>query len=567
MLSGCRKDVSEQLVIIEEAPPVVYIESAIRGKVVNEFDQPVQGALVKVENEYLISDTKGNFHFKKVEVKKSGTIISAAVDGYFTGVVHSGFTAEGSSFVQINLTSKGNPNQIQSESGGSFTTSDNLNVKIPANAFTYSSGLAYNGPVNVYSKWFDPTLSKTVKDMPGRLAITTENGELETLNSFGMFTIDFQTSNGDELLLKPETETEVSFEIPEELLNKAPDEIPIWYFDLEEEQWVINGYCNKDGNTYKCNTSCSGTWSCSQPVPAICLSGQVFNSDSTYAPYLQVLVEDLTDNFLYWGFTDSIGYFCGAVPQAAPLLISIIDNCDNTVYSAEVGPYSDDFILTDIYLEEVVEQFFIDVTGTVSHCLTNDIPDGHVAISYPGQIRVFPFAGGGFDFSMALTCVEFPDIEVKVYSSSQKYASESINYSEFSAFDLGEQITCDTLSDYFNLVVDGVEFWTAPTQFYFLENATTNWLVLEGMSGSGQFTLEVRDYSGPGSYSSDVFLKTTNETPAPLFPTLNSSSPDISLDILEVDGLFIIGNIEGTANDNNGNTLFISGNFKIKRAP
>ena len=105
---------------------------------------------------------------------------------------------------------------------------------------------------------------------------------------------------------------------------------------------------------------------------------------------------------MYWGYTDSLGYFCGSVPADAVLLLSIVDHCDNKLYCEEIGGFLEDTQLPDIYLEEVLQTYFLNISGMVSHCLAGDTPNGHVAVVYPGRTRIFPFENGLIDINLAL---------------------------------------------------------------------------------------------------------------------------------------------------------------------
>ncbi len=85
IMASCRKDINQTLVEVDEDPPIVLIESSIRGKVVDENGTAIAFAQVSVGNENLQADANGCFHFKNVEVKKSGTIVKANASGYFGG--------------------------------------------------------------------------------------------------------------------------------------------------------------------------------------------------------------------------------------------------------------------------------------------------------------------------------------------------------------------------------------------------------------------------------------------------------------------------------------------------
>ncbi|MCP3931022.1 MAG: carboxypeptidase regulatory-like domain-containing protein [Bacteroidetes bacterium] len=565
-LVSCYKEIDDFSVVVEEEPPVVLVQSSVRGKVVSDAGIPIPNAIVSIGDNQTVTDNEGLFRFQQIKVKKSGGIVKASGYGYFEGAAHSFFRAKGSSYVEISLMEKGDSDIIESADGGKIVNNSGMSISFPPSSIIDKYGNIHDGPVNIYSRWLNPKGDDLGTIMPGALTSTDDEGNPLVLASYGMMVLELESELGQALDIKPDAEVSVEMPIPAELSGRAPEEIDLWYFDLEEEQWLKKGSCVKDGNKYVCIINTAGYWNCDVALPAICLSGNVFNSDYTYSAYLKVIVEDLTDNFIYWGYTDSTGYFCGSVPGAAPIRITIKDLCDNIVYTEEIGPFSEDFELEDIYLDIVVEEYFINIFGMIEHCLSNDVVAGHIAVRYPGKIRIYPFDAGVVDYSMALKCVEFPNLGITCYSNSQRAATAEISHSDFSDVHLGQQLTCDTLTDYFDLNVQGTDFWTSPTRFYLKNNVTTNWMVLEGLSGAGKFILDIRDYHGVGEYNENIYLTTTNELPSPQYPVLNAISPDIVLNIRADDGEFISGNLSGTALDNIGTIVSISGDFKIRKA-
>ncbi len=566
-LSACRKDLDEFTSETDEDPSIVLIESTIRGKVIDENGTPIPNAFISVGTNFTTSNQDGSFLFTKTEVKKTGDIVIAKIDGYFKGVAHSNFAADGSAYVEIKMMNQGNPDVISPTLEQVISKPNGLKITIPPNVITTQNGNAFTGNVGVYARWIDPTDDDLGAIMPGALNATDENGDEKVLATYGMLAFDLKTESGVQLQLKPNTKLDVEIPIPSELINDAPAEIPLWEYNLEDAKWLENGACIKEGEVYLIEISDVGYWNCDVPLESICLSAQVFNADSSFAPYLNVIVEDLTDNFIYWGFTDSTGYFCGSVPQGAPLKITIKDHCDNIVYMEEIGPYSEDFQLEDIYIDDNISTYSINVMGRIHHCFTTDIPQGHLAVRYPGTLEIYPFTDADFNINLSLECIDFPEIELNVYSTSQYESTITTTINTDADVDLGDQPTCEALIDSFALIVDGFQFMTSPTQYYLKPNQTTDWMIFEGLSGAGKFTLELRDYQGTGQYTQNVFFKSENAALQPDFYNLDTASPDITVNITLDDGMFIVGNYSGTAIDDNSITRDISGDFKIKKAP
>ena len=568
LFSGCSKDIDELIVETKSDEPVVLIKSSIRGVVTDEDGTVVPNAIVTVNGQSQQSDARGRFFFNKINVNKAGNIIQSRSGNFFTGIAHSNFSPDGSSFVSISMVSKGDPEVIESLDGAAFTNSQGVIIDIPAGAIRRQNGSDYNGSVSVYSRWINPVDPEVGGIMPGALNATDEGGNPLVLATYGMVALALETATGETLFVKDGEFIDVEMPIPADLQAAAPPEIPLWRYDTDEEEWLLEGACQKSGNSYVCKITSAGYWNCDIPLEAICLSGQFLYADSTFAAYQKVIIEDLTDNFIYWGFTDSLGYFCGSVPRGAPLLLTVKDQCDNVLYEMEVGPYSEDFFLDTVYLDQISELSNINLTGTVSHCITADVPDGHLAVRYPGYIFIIPFDDGGFNVDLELICVAFPEMEIRSYSNSQPQTTPLTIHDQVTDLDLGNQLTCEDLPDFFNLTIDGGDFWTAPTKYSYKNNQTTNWLVLEGFSGKGKFQIDIRDYDGVGTYTNSTFFKTENTGPQlPPYPVLDAASPDLSVTVSEDDGTYIIGSYSGVRNNTDGTQTEFSGDFKIRRTP
>ncbi len=570
LVGSCRKDFDETTITNDAPEPTIFIESTIQGRVIDESGNPLAGVLVQTVNRSTVTNNNGVFRINQAEVKKSGEIVKASLDGYFLGASHANFSADGTAYTEIQLASRPDFEEVPGSTGKAFTQSNGVQIIIPPSALQLSPGVIYTGNARVYSRWIDPTDANMPGLMPGALVATDGDGNPLALRTYGMLAMEAETESGQTLEIADFKAAEVLLPIPDDLADDAPGSIDLWQYDFDEAEWVLSGSCDKvlvDGKPYyKFDCPKFGYWNCDVAVPSICLTAQVFNPDSTPACYVKIIIEDLTDNFVYWGYTDSLGNFCGSVPQDALLNLTIEDLCENIVYTEEIGPFSEDVQLPDITIFEQVEAASINITGLVSHCITTDVPDGHVAFRYPGKLAVQSFSTGGFDIDLALKCSAFPDLEITVYSAYQNQQTTMYNEPFGGDISLGNILTCEELSDYFYLTIDGTDFWTAPTQFY-TETNNEEYLILEGLSGGGNFRLEIDNFNGTGTYTDGIYLQVEDEQGPQFYPELNAIGPSINVEINSVEDDYIEGTIAGTATLNGGGTATVVGNFKIRVAP
>lgn len=563
---ACRKDNFVNNVTIEEPPPIVLVVSSFKGKVVDVHGQPVPGARVTVFNQTATTDAKGRFEFLQVESPKGAALVQAEKNGYYAGSTMSGNSADGQQYIQVVLLERAPAQYLQAANGATLYWNGGMRIQIKPNALHRANGALYSGQVAVSARWLDPTDPQLGALMPGALMARDENGNERVLATYGMTFLELKTPAGEDLFAQASEPVEIAMPIPQELAGKAPTEIPLWYFDLEQERWLYNGLCQKSGGNYLCKVTKGGFWNCDVPLEAICLSGTVFQSDSTPALYTKVIVEDLTDNFIYWGYTDRNGFFCGSVPKGALLKITIKDLCDNILYEANIGPFAADTDLGEIYLPQTLQQYLVHISGTLHDCQGMPVTEGQVAVQYPGKTRLFPLtAPGVFAFALALNCTDFPEMQITGYDLAAFKATPVQFHYDDTPLDLGVLVACQDPDDYLRITADGTLYQAAPTQFYRKNNVSTNWMVLEANTTGGTFRIELRQYTGIGQYTANAFLYLIDRPDAPLYPVLQAASPDVVVTVTTDNGQFIEGTLTGTAFDTFQAPHPVSGNFRIKK--
>jgi hypothetical protein len=568
LLAGCRRDELINKIIIDEEGPLILVVNSFKGKVTAEDGSPVAGATVRVYQSSTVTNAQGLFSFNNIAAPKNAALVSVEKAGYFAGAFMAGSSAGGQNFVRVTLQEKGTPQSVSAASGGTLQWSNGLKVTIKPNTLFKTDGSPYSGAVNVFTKWLDPSAPNLAEIMPGALMAKADDGSEKVLATFGMVALGLETSSGETLQIKNGETVELEIPIPPALNPEAPTEIPLWYFDLEEERWLLKGSCQKSsgGGSYHCGVSAVGYWNCDVALEPICLSGTIFQSDSTPAYYTKVIVEDLTDNFIYYGYPDRNGFFCGSVPKGAPLKITIEDLCGNVIYTANIGPYAQDFDLGNIYLASNLQEYFIHVAGQLNDCLGAPVALGQISVQYPGKIRLFPLNSPGvFDFYLALNCIEFPELLITGYDLTNFKASVTQNFTDLTEIQMGVVTACSDPEDFFNLTVGTNTYSAAPTRFSKKDNVTTNWMVLEGLTVGGSFVLDLRTYQGIGQYNVNALFNLKDTPELPNYPVLNSASPDITVNITADDGTFIAGTLTGTAYDAFGQPQAVDGNFKVKK--
>jgi hypothetical protein len=564
---ACRKETHEYNTTIKELPPIKLVESSFKGKVLDEAGEPVSGAKVSIYQSLAITDAKGNFSFNKIKAAKGSSLVKVEKAGFFTSAAMSGSVSGAKQFVKVTMLGKGTSQTVTGSLGGTLTNADGSKVIIKPKSIRLKNGAStpYEGTVKVFSKWIDPTDAQLGAKMPGALMALDENGKEKVLATFGMMALDLETESGQALELIDDNTADLELPIPADLLDQAEIDVPLWQFDLEQERWLLNGTCHQEGGSYHCSVPSTGYWNCDVPLEAICLSGTVLQSDSTPAYYTKVIVEDLNNNFIYYGYTDINGFFCGSVPKDTPLKITIEGFCGNVLYTQEIGPYSVDFDLGNIYLQSINE-YIIHFTGQLDKCNGQPVTSGQIEVSFPGKTKLFPVdSNGNINFNLKLRCVEFPELQVIGYDLDNLFVTNPIIVTDDGDINLGPITTCAPSVDYFNFQSSLGNFSFAPTRFYFEPNLP-NELNLEANTIGGFIDCQIKQYTGVGTYNNIVFY-IGNYPINPVYITAGNDSNSVTVIVTSDDGNYIIGTASGTLYllGDLAQPFDFTGDFKVKK--
>jgi len=111
-------------------------------------------------------------------------------------------------------------------------------VTLPPNGIVDGSGNIYNGTVEVFMAWIDPSSSSLSQLMVGNLSGVDNTGELKSLATYGMLNVELFDPAGNELNVKEGSAADLSFPIPASMMSAAPETIPLWSFDETYGYWV-----------------------------------------------------------------------------------------------------------------------------------------------------------------------------------------------------------------------------------------------------------------------------------------------------------------------------------------
>lgn len=547
IISGCQRnsdfpDGDNPVVIVDDN---ITVTAGIRGIIIDENNQPVQGATVSSGTNTVTTDRYGIFQFTNINLSKENGHIKTEKAGYFTAHRTFPSTAGRMHTVRIKLLPKVITGNFNAAAGGTVTLSSGGKVILPANGITDASGNAYSGQVNIAMTWIDPTSPNLADVMMGDLRGINTAGEERGLQTFGMLGVEMTNPAGQPLKIATGKKAELIFPIPSSIAATAPATIDLWHYDEVKGRWIQEGTAIKTGTNYVTQVSHFSFWNCDVPFPLINLCMQLINTTNGQ-PLNNVSVRVKRPNGSYgYGRTDSSGRLCGKVPKNEALLLEVLDQCNSVVFSQNIGPFAADADLGTVSIT-IAATNILTITGTVKNCSNANVTNGAVIV----------YTGGGYAYSAPVTNGTFSVSILRCSSGSLTCSVVAVDYSTLQqsipvsvsgtsgVLNAGTLQACGTSSAQFiEYIIDGgPHTFASPMDSIFMYNnpGGNNWTFYgsknPATTDSILFTAITVNYvNSPGTYTmlpGNVTIQTRNNiqysqivSPNPVINITNLGSP------------------------------------------
>ncbi len=456
VFSSCKKDPIEGDTIPKtgftntEIPALKSIvDGSFTGVVLDDNHQPIADAEVRVGPNSIRSDANGVFSFKNIPLDEAGALVTAHKDGYFYNSKFIRPALNKMAYTKFKLIEKTLAGSMQASTGGNISTNGDAKVTFPANSIKTAAGSLYNGNVNVYATWLDPTGADLALEMPGDLRATNTNGEEVQLMTFGMIGVELEGDGGEALNIADGQTATIELPVPNEILSSAPSTIPLWHFNEASGIWEEEGEATLQNGKYVGTVSHFSFWNVDVPNAGIDITGRVLNEAGGIQDLL-VKIEDNSGVVVGFGYTNENGQFAGAVPQDTELTITVFDNCGNVLFTGPIGPFSEDAVLEAIILDNSVASSSIAITGTLVDCDQTVITNGYIIADYGITSSIVPVDENGVFNSTINTCssseLTLTGIDLINLKESDPVVADITGLSEF---DAGTISVCEQLEQYF----------------------------------------------------------------------------------------------------------------------
>ena len=465
LFSGCRKDlISPDDTTIITPNPGTYITANVNGIVTDYAGNPLANASVVLEGETVTTDELGFFTFRSLLVNKKGGVLTFSKGGYFDNYKVVYPQPGKTNTMKVMMPTKQLSGQFKTADGGVISTNGGASVTFPVNGIMTSDGQPYDGGVNVYTHWYDPTDITLNRAMPGDLRGVDGQGNEVQLATYGMMAVELESPEGVDLNLSEGSLATLNFPLTG-IADDAPNTVPLWSFDEEAATWIEEGVATKTGESYIAEVSHFSFWNCDAPFPLVELLGVIKDTQGNLIPFAAMCFEIVGGNPNSWfttayGYTNEFGEFFGKIPKDKEIRLTIKDECGNIAYEEVIGPFSEN---TNIGIIEVQLSGAIMVTGSIADCNGDLVTDGYVVISYPfdwnpeflNSTIVEVGEDGMFEF-VTLYCGP-SEVTVQAYDfNSATYSDEiTVTVQSGQPLDLGIIALCNDFEEYITYIVDG----------------------------------------------------------------------------------------------------------------
>jgi hypothetical protein len=364
------------------------INAVLQGNILDETGQPAAGVSIKVGSKTALTDAHGYFRIMNAALDKKASLVTAEKSGYFKAYRTFGATA-GANQVVMKLMKKTLAGTVIATSGGTVTLSNGGKIDFPANGVVLASGGSYSGTFNVYASYIDPTASDIGQTVPGSFMANDKNNNRVSLKSYGMMAVELESATGEKLQIKSGSVATLSTPIPSGVQASAPASISMWYVDEQTGLWKEEGSASKNGSNYVGDVKHFTYWNCDISLPAVTLSFTINTPSGLPLPYAHVSIVVASGNSYgsAHGYTDSLGQVNGLIPANTSLVMYVYDNCANTIYTQNIGPFSQNTSLGTIVLNSSASAHIINFSGKLLNCSGNPVTDGYAIINIDNFVR------------------------------------------------------------------------------------------------------------------------------------------------------------------------------------
>ena len=546
------------------------VQGTVTGKVIDNNNNAVTGATVKAGSNTTTTDNRGLFRFNNIQLDKYSAVVTVEKSGFFKGYRVFSASPNNTNFIKLKLVPKTLIGSIDAVAGGSLSLPDNSKITLPASGIVVrSNNQSYSGSVKVYAEVIDPTSADIAQIVPGSFQGTDADNNRMILKSYGMLAVELEGSGGEQLQIATGKTAKLKFAIPSSLRSTAPATIPLWSVNETTGLWKEEGSATKGTDYYEGDVSHFSFWNCDVSIPTIFLELNLKTVEGSL-PFTPVKITRVNSGGASYGYTDSTGHVGGLVPKNEPLLLEVFSNCNQPVFSQNIGPYSSNTNLGTITVT-IPPINYLQITGSAVNCSNQPVINGNAMIYYDGHLYNKPISNGNFSLTVTRCSNSNATVEVvAVDNIGNEQSSIWSGTASSGTVSTGTLSACGTSSvSFFNYTLDGTNYSlstaTADSFFVSTGNATSQPATLIMAFKKNQPNINIDFYTQGGAVGTfPVMFMTANQYGD---SSITLVTPfNVAFTSYGAVGQFIEGSFTGQFREILNNNLHnVSATFRVRR--
>jgi hypothetical protein len=385
--------------------------------------------------------------------------------------------------------------------------------------------------------------NQSLATMPGTMLGINATDEVKALVTYGMMAVELRGNAGQELNLAPNKEATLHFPLPSSVTG-APESIDLWSMDEQTGFWRLEGTAAKVGNEYVASVGHFSFWNCDIPHTYVQLKGDLVDENGD--PVANQTVNVQTGGVLgsASAITDANGHFEGFVPDLVNLTLTVVDICQDQLYTSNLGSLTSNTDLGDIV---IATQAMTTITGSAEDCsggpLTNGIAYAFTDLGW----KVDEVING--EFNLTVPYCDAISVELTVLDNNTAFFAPLVSYPISLEINVGTLVACSEFIEapFCSVTSDSINFMGlmdpfVPSFLNVLSSIDSSFLTVEYYLGSQSPYFEVSGFmpvneiTGSGSYPFSTTNFSIVDFDNDIYWDLVSSSSQV-LNITEYGGI------------------------------
>lgn len=372
--------------------------------VIQVFDNQMQalnGVKVRLAGTEGFTETDGTLLLSADNWPTGSLTLKATRTGFFKKI-HTIDSRPGVHTVRIVLQEDVLAGSFNASVGGMVNLPQGGTITFTAGSIIDFSGEPFQGIVNVFASYLDPTSSLSWDYMPNAYLGKSLDGNEYFLENHGAIIAELRDGMGMPLQIADNYTATLSIPHGNFEQGSPPPTLPLYSFNESQGIWLEEGLAELSGNYYTGEVGHFSFWMCPYYYDHHFISGSLACAGTALGS-TEVSVYNQWGAFLGSVSSDNGGGFSGMVPEGMPLTLRVNDPCGGEVLSEAIGP----FFESD-YMEPIDvcagNANYSSVSGVAEDCDGSGIPGALCFIQSNGILDVLTANASGEFQGSVLFC-------------------------------------------------------------------------------------------------------------------------------------------------------------------